>query len=377
MSYARIQIEEVRLKSDSYILGATFLLLAISILMVFSTTAVVSKEFYGDTTAMIKRHIIHTFMGLVVLMAFYRIPLLFFKKHAKLIMIVAVLLLVGVLIPGIGHKAGGAQRWIVLGPLRLQPGELAKVAVVIFMAYYISVRRERMVYFVPGVLLPLCLVCACAVLLLLEPDFGSTVIITSVVFLQLLSCSRLVHLIGIGVVAGISLGLVAIASPYRVKRLIAFLDPFADPSASGYQLIQSLIAVGSGGVSGVGLGGGKQKLFYLPAAHTDFIFAMIAEELGLFGAIFVVILFLVLAYRGLLLAKKHVGNPFLCSLAIGCTSLIVLPAFLNMAVVLGLLPTKGMVLPLVAYGGTAMIIHLALVGLLLNISQAGEDECEY
>ena len=374
--HTRVQLEEVRIKSDTYIIVATFLLLAISVLMVFSTTAVVSKEFYGDTTAMVKRHLLHTFLGLVVLMAFYRIPLSFFKKYAPVILTLSILLLIAVLIPGIGHSAGGARRWIVFGPLRLQPGELGKVAIAIFMAYYISKKRDKMVYFFPGIFFPLALVCLYAGLLLMEPDFGSTVIILAVVFLQLLTCSRLFHLIGVGVVAAISLGLIAIASPYRVKRLVAFLDPFADPSASGYQLIQSLIAVGSGGMSGAGLGGGKQKLFYLPAAHTDFIFAMIAEELGLIGAVTVILLFLLLAYRGLLLAKKHVANPFLCSLAVGCTTLLVLPAFLNMAVVLGLLPTKGMVLPLVAYGGTAMVIHLALIGLLLNISQAEEDECE-
>lgn len=374
MSYSRIQLEEVRIKSDSYIIVATFLLLAVSILMVFSTTAVISKEFYGDTTAMIKKHILHTFVGLVVLFLSYRIPLSFLKKIANWILIAAVFLLAAVLIPGIGHTAGGAQRWMVLGPLRLQPGELAKVAMIIFMAQYISVNHKQMVNFFTGVLIPLALVCLCAGLLLAEPDFGSTVIIMAVVFSQLLICARLTHLIGVGVAGCLSIGLIAIASPYRVKRLVAFLDPFADASASGYQLIQSLIAVGSGGLSGAGLGAGKQKLFYLPAAHTDFIFAMIAEELGLFGAIFVLLLFLLLAYRGLMIAKKFSNNPFLCSLAIGCTMLIVFPAFLNIAVVLGLLPTKGMVLPLVAYGGTAMIVHLGIVGLLLNISQAEEDE---
>jgi cell division protein FtsW len=282
-----------------------------------------------------------------------------------------VLLLI-TLIPGIGHVAGGARRWLILGPLRIQPGEIAKLCTVIYFASYIDRHQDKMRTFVGGVLIPLLVLSLFASLLLLEPDFGSTVVILSVVFCQLFLVCRLRHMAGVGLALVSALSVLVIFSPYRMKRFISFLDPFNNAASSGYQLIQSLIAVGSGGVSGTGLGSGKQKLYYLPAAHTDFIFAVIAEELGIMGALFVLGLFLVILVRGLGIARRLQDKPYLASLALGCTLLMVVPALLNMGVVLGLLPTKGMVLPLVAYGGTAMIVHLAALGILLRLSRLEE-----
>jgi cell division protein FtsW len=223
--------------------------------------------------------------------------------------------------------------------------------------------------FLTGVLIPFLIVATAGGLLLLQPDFGTTVILMSVVFFQLFTVARLRHLIAIGLAGVVALGVMAVSSPYRFRRLESFLDPFKDASATGYQLIQSLIAVGSGGLFGQGLGASKQKLFYLPASHTDFIFAVIVEELGLVGALFVVGLFVLIAVRGLRVARRLSADGFLSSLALGCTLIIVLPALLNMGVVLGLFPTKGLVLPLVAYGGTAMIVHLAAYGILLRLSR--------
>ncbi len=349
---------------------STFLLLGTGVLMVFSTTAVTSLDAHGDAARMLRHHFIHITLGLAVFLACLMIPPERLYRIAVPMLLVSIVLLFLTLIPGIGHVAGGARRWLILGPLRFQAGELAKLASVIYFASYVERRHAKMHGFVSGVAIPSLVLGMLSVLLLLEPDFGSTVIILSVVFCQLFMVCRLKHVAFIAAFVAMSLATLVILSPYRMKRFISFLDPFNDATASGYQLVQSLIAVGSGGLTGAGLGAGKQKLFYLPAAHTDFIFAVIAEELGTAGAVSVLLLFLVILYRGLRLSKRLLDRPYLASLALGCTLLMVIPAILNMGVVLGLLPTKGLVLPLVAYGGTAMIVHLAIVGILLRLSKS-------
>ncbi len=360
-----------RYAADRWILIATFTLLALSVLMVFSTTAVASQEYYGTPTAMIRQHLLHVILGLGVFYIASRLSPYPFYPYSFMFLLLGLVLLTLVLIPHLGHTAGGAQRWFQIGPLRLQPGEVCKLLVLFYFSTYIDRHHERMLKFLPGVFVPFCILGAFALLLLMEPDFGSTVVIVMVVLGQLFYVARFSHLIGIGLLAGGAFaGLVAL-SPYRLQRFVAFLDPFNDPNRSGYQLIQSLIAVGSGGVFGAGLGAGKQKLFYLPAAHTDFIYAVIAEELGLLGALAVLVLFLVILFRGLAVARRLSDSPFLSSLALGCTLLMVIPALLNIAVVLGMLPTKGLVLPLVAYGGTAMIVHLAAIGILVKLSTFG------
>lgn len=359
----------VSFRSQSGILIATFLLLCVSILMVFSTTAIVAQETMGRSTAYLNKHILQIVLGLFFAFITARLNPRFLGKLALPFLLLSYAGLALVLIPGVGSSAGGATRWLSIGPLRFQPGEFAKFAVVVYMASYIGRHHDEMFSFLKGVLIPLSIVGVYAVLLLAQPDFGSTTIILSVVFLMLLTSARMLHLVSVGAGALCMLGLLIVTSPYRFKRVETFLDPFQEANAAGYQLVQSLIAVGSGGMFGEGLGSGRQKLFYLPAAHTDFIFAVIAEELGFLGVLFVIGLFLVLAWSGLRLARRLVFDPFLCALTVGFTSLIVVPAFLNMGVVLGLLPTKGLVLPLVAYGGTAMVINLGVVGALLRISR--------
>jgi cell division protein FtsW len=355
--------------ADRWIIAATFVLLGISVLMVFSTTAVASQEAFGTPTGMVRQHLFHVLLGLVAFYFFSRINPCVLYRFGLPMLLFGILMLFLVIVPQIGHGSGGAQRWVQVGPLRMQPGEMCKLVVIFYFATYIDRHHEQMLRFVPGVLIPFAILGAYGLLLLLEPDFGSTVVLVLVVLGQLFHVARLSHLIGVGVVAAVSFAALIFSSPYRMQRFVAFLDPFTDPAHSGYQLIQSLIAVGSGGMLGAGLGAGKQKLFYLPAAHTDFIYAVISEELGLLGALAVLFLFLLILYRGLRTAKRLSANPFLCSLTLGCTLLMVIPALLNIAVVLGLLPTKGLVLPLVAYGGTAMVVHLAAVGMLVRLSR--------
>ncbi|OVE79944.1 putative lipid II flippase FtsW [bacterium J17] len=352
----------------------TGLLLAISILMVFSATAIVAEETLGTPTVMIVKHLVHICVGLFVMFFFWSISPSKLYSLAGPALVLSFLLLILVAIPGVGHAAGGARRWLVIGPLRFQPGELAKLALILYVASYISRQKSKMFRFFPGALFPCVLVAVFSCLLLLEPDFGTSVILLLVVFCQLLTSSRLLHLLGIGLAGLMAFSVLLFTSPYRMRRFQVFLSPFEDPSNAGYQLVQSLVAVGSGGIWGQGLGAGKQKLFYLPAAHTDFIFAVISEELGLIGAVFVLFLFILVAFRGFKLVHKFADRPFKCALALGCTLLIVVPAFLNMGVVTGLLPTKGLVLPLVAYGGTAMVINLSIIGVLLRLS--ADDECD-
>ncbi len=359
-------------RSPAILLTAAFVLLALSVLMVFSTTAVTGDGGSGSLM-MLRKHLIQIVAGLAGFALVLKTPLNFFRKAAPVFLVLSVLSLILVLIPGIGTTAGGAQRWFALGPLRLQPGELAKFSVALYVATYIERQHDKMRGFLSGAVIPLGIAAMFGVLLLAEPDFGSTVIIFTVVLLQLVLVSNLKHLAGLAAIGAFAVaGLVAL-SPYRFRRFQSFLDPLADASSAGYQLVQSLIAVGSGGLFGQGLGSGKQKLYYLPAAHTDFIFAVISEELGLIGAGVVLLLFALIALCGYFAAIRLARDPFRSSLAVGCTTLIVVPALLNIAVVIGLLPTKGLVLPFVSYGGTAMVVNLAVLALLVRLVRSDTE----
>jgi len=361
-----------RRKSGALVLACVFCLIALSILMVFSTTSVVSGGGGDPSILMLKKHLFQILLGLSLCWATYRLPLETIYKLTPIALIISLVSLVAVLIPGLGTAAGGAQRWFSVGPLRIQPGELAKVSVIFYMATYIGRQHSKMKQFVKGAVIPLAFVAMFGVLLLSQPDFGSTVIIFTVVLLQLLLVSHIKHLLALGAVGLVGVVSLILVSPYRFRRFQSFLDPLADASASGYQLVQSLIAVGSGGLFGQGLGAGKQKLFYLPAAHTDFIYAVIAEELGLLGAGCVLLLFCLIALSGYAAAIRLAGDPLKSSLAVGCTSLIVIPAILNMGVVLGLLPTKGLVLPFVSYGGTAMLTNCIVLGVLMKLLRSDQ-----
>lgn len=368
--------QEKHAHGDRVLLGCVALLLGISILMVYSTTAVISFQREGISTLILRKHLMHIILGLIVFFVSSRLNISILRKLQTILPIVAVALLVFVLLPGLGRSAGGARRWISLGIFNFQPGELAKLATVFYFAGYIARHEKHMLRFLHGAVMPLVTVGFISGLLLLQPDFGTSAIITIVTFFLLLTVSKLKHLGIIGLLASLMAGLLVFMAPYRMQRLKTFLDPFAQASSSGYQLVQSLIAVGSGGLSGAGIGAGEQKLFYLPAAHTDFIFAVIAEELGFYGSMAVIILFLIIAYRGIKIALAFEGDIFRRILSLGCTLLLVIPCFLNIAVVTGLLPTKGLVLPLIAYGGSAMLVNLGIVGLLYGLSRDVECESE-
>ena len=299
---------------------------------------------------------------------FSRIPLEKYRQATPYLFVVSLGLLLATYVPGIGDRAGGAQRWLNLGIVRFQPGELVKLSFIIFMAGYLARHEEKLAEFMTGIVKPFMLVgCVCA-LFLKQPDFGSSAIICLVTLVMIgTSGAKLKHLALMGASFLGPAILLVLFSPYRMKRITSFMQPWADPSGSGYQLIQSLIAVGTGKLTGVGLGEGQQKLFFLPAAHTDFIFAVVGEELGMVGCMLLMFVFLCFLARGIFLAGKVANDTFAFSLTLGLTLLVVLPAMLNAGVVTGLLPTKGMVLPLVGYGGSSIISCLIGVGIILSV----------
>lgn len=359
---------------EPIILALTVLLLSFSLVMVYSTTGVVSQEKFGDPYYYVKRQAFASILGMFALFGISRVPLELVKRAAPYLFWVCLALLLGTYVPGIGDRAGGAQRWLNLGFIRFQPGEFVKLLFIVYLAGFLARHEETLSTFLSGIVKPFLLVGVLCALYLKQPDFGSSAILCLItVIMTGSSGARIKHLCTMLLAFLIPAVLLVIFSPYRMKRIASFLSPWSDPSGSGYQLIQSLIAIGTGKVTGVGLGASQQKLFFLPAAHTDFIFAVIAEELGMVGCIALMGVFLFFLARGLKLAGKVADNTFAFSLVIGLTSLIVLPALLNTGVVTGILPTKGMVLPLVGYGGSSIMACLMAVGLMLSVARWNQN----
>jgi cell division protein FtsW len=358
---------------DYVLLSTVLLLVGFGLVMVYSTTGIVSQEKMGEALFYAKRQTISAILGICLMFICMRVPFSLLRQASPYLFGISLFLLALPLVPGIADRAGGASRWVKFGPIRFQPAEFVKVCIVLFMAGFFARHEDRIGSFFNGIIKPFGLVGMAAALLLMQPDFGSSaVIIVVVLSMALASGVRLLHMALCTVAVVVVLGVLVAISPYRMMRIVSFLSPFADASGKGYQLIQSLIAVGTGQVWGVGLGGSQQKLFFLPAAHTDFIFAVISEELGFVGGVVVLLAFLVVMWRGLLLAKSVRNDTFLFALAVGLTMMIVAPALLNVGVVIGLLPTKGMVLPLVGYGGSSLMACMAVVGLLIGIKRESD-----
>jgi cell division protein FtsW len=355
---------------DVLLLAAILILVAFGLLMVFSTTGTMAIQRYGDSYHFLKRQLAAASFGILLLFICYRLHLGVLKKLSPVFFPLALLLLALTLIPGIGDHAGGAQRWINLGIIKLQLGELVKLLFVIFLAGYFERQQARLAEVWKGMLLPLFLALVLCALLMMQPDFGSSAVIVAItMIMSFCSGARVKYLFLSGfVVLLIGTGFV-MSSSYRMSRVMNYLNPMNDLKGKGYQLNQSLISVGSGHLMGVGLGESEQKLFFLPAAHTDFIFAVISEELGFVGAVAVLLVFLFVLWRGVRIAMELSDNTFLFTLAVGTTMLLVLPAITNMGVVLGLLPTKGMVLPLLGYGGSNLVCSLVAAGILLALGR--------
>lgn len=357
------------IRVDLWLLVALVTLLSLGVVMVYSASAATSAE-GGWSRADLRQHLANVVTAVVVLKLAYHVPLLWWKRASGPLLAMAGILLALVLIPGLGIEVNGSRRWLPLGPVRMQPSEPAKLAVVLYAAAHLARYRDKLREFRHGILFAGAPLAAAGLLLLLEPDFGTTVVLTATVAGMLfLAGVRLWHF-SLCMAAGLAgMVVLTVVAPYRMARVMSFLDPWSDPYDSGFQLIQALIAFGRGEWLGVGLGASVQKLFYLPHAGTDFLLAVIGEELGLLGVTAVLVLFAVVLWRAFCIARQaeRTGDVFAARLAQGLGLLLVLQALINAGVNLGVLPTKGLTLPFLSYGGSSLVVSCAAVGLLLAI----------
>ena len=350
------------------ILSAVFLT-AIGVLMVYSTSSVYSMENFGDPNYYLKRHGIYLALGLISMFALLSVDYRVFRKLVYPAYIIGIGLLIAVLI--IGKDVGGARRWIDLGVFSFQPSEIAKYILVLYLAHSLTKKRDKVDSFMVGFASHIMIAGLYVILVLLEPDFGTATIMITVLFsMMFIGEVRIRYLVPLGLITAALLIVAIMTKGYRMRRITAYLDPWQDPLGAGYQSIQSFIAFALGGVYGTGLGDSSQKLFFLPQAHTDFIFSIIGEELGFIGVVLVIVGFIVFLVRSLRVSLRA-PDLFGCYLVFGCVVLIALQAGLNMAVAVGLLPTKGLTLPFISYGGTSLITSLAAVGVILNVSRSG------
>ncbi len=351
-----------------------FALICIGIIMIYSASGINALENFHDSFYYLKRHFLFLAMGLIACLAVMSFDYRKIQPYVKILLGVSLFLLVLVLIPHFGKETYGARRWFKLGVFHFQPSELAKLAVIIYTADFLSRKQQVIRDFKKGFLPPILVVGVACMLTVKQPDLGTTVEMAVVVLgLMFIAGARFIHLAAI---AGTAIPVViylVIKEPYRMARIIAFLDPWQDSQGIGFQLTQSQIALGSGGLFGVGLGHSQQKLFYLPAAHTDFILSIVGEEFGLVGALVVVTLFILFIWTGIrLIRQTHEGFGYF--LSIGIIMMLGLQAMVNVGVSIGAFPTKGLPLPFISYGGSALIFHLVAIALILNVSKTNDQK---
>jgi cell division protein FtsW len=359
------------LRADPWLVGCVGALVVLGLMMVLNTTYFLGLNKTGNPFYFFERQLFNLAVAVTVMFAAAQLTLRGLRGVSMAVIVAATAMAVAVWIPGLGVVRGGARRWLRLGPMLVEPSEILKLAAVFFLARYLSRHQDKLE--APRFLLPLfAAILAMALLLLKQPDFGAAVMLTLLLFTMLFAAgARLKHLGIAGGAALLALAVQAGHKAYRMRRLSAFLNPWRSAQGSGFQLIQSFIAFGAGGGWGVGLGASRQKMFYLPQAHNDFVFAVIGEEFGMAGAMVVIALFVTILIRGMRIAR-HQTDPFGSLLAVGLTALLSLQAFVNMAVVTGLVPTKGLPLPFLSYGGTSMVVSLAAVGILMALGRRTE-----
>jgi cell division protein FtsW len=364
-----VQQRHGRFPLDHLLLFASLLLLAIGLVMVMSASVSIAERQTGDPLYYLWRQSAFVLVGMLAGYSVLRLRLVYWERLGPYFLLFGLVLLVAVLL--IGREINGSVRWLALGPFNVQPSELMKLFMVIYLAGYLVRRGDEVRASVKGFLKPMLLVGLIGLLLLLEPDFGAAAVITATVLgMMFLGGVRLWQFVVLFLVMLGVASVLALSSPYRVARLTSFVNPWADPFNSGFQLTQALIAFGRGEWLGVGLGGSIQKLFYLPEAHTDFLFAVLAEELGLLGVLVVIALFALLVWRAFVIAQAAAegGNRFAAYSAYGIGLWLGLQAFINLGVNMGVLPTKGLTLPLMSYGGSSIVVSCMACALLLRIS---------
>jgi cell division protein FtsW len=365
----------VRPKSPDFILFfAVIALLSFGVVMVYSSSAVSAYVNFNDSYYFLKRQIIWVTLGVAAMLLTLNMDYHVWRKYATPTLILTIVLLILVLIPGLGKVVNGARRWLGFGSLYLQPSEIAKLSMVLFSSASLARNQDKIASFIKGVVPQLLILLVVFGLILKEPDLGTALAIGGTIFMLLFTAgAKLSHLTSLGIVGVTGIIAAIILEPYRLKRLLAFSDPWADPLNTGYHIIQSLYALGSGGLFGVGLGRSREKFLYLPEPHTDFIFAILGEELGLIGTVTVILLFFLFAWRGF---KIAIAAPDIYGsmLAAGLTTMIIMQALMNIAVVTASMPVTGIPLPFISFGGSALIFTLLGVGILLNISRYVHDK---
>ncbi|OIO39600.1 MAG: putative lipid II flippase FtsW [Candidatus Omnitrophica bacterium CG1_02_46_14] len=356
-------------RARNLLIGSAIVLLSIGIVMIYSASAIYALDRMGDSAYFIKRHLAYLAVGTAL--AFWTASMDYgsLRKHALPILGIAIGLMVFVLIPHIGHSTGGARRWFKVLGFSFQPSEFLKIALIFYMADYLERKKSTLNDLKHTILPALFVLGVSAGLVLKQPDLGTAMTISFVILILFFAAGfNIKYLLAIVTAALPVLIYLMLAKPYRRKRILAFFHPWDDPRGVGFQIIQSFLALGSGGIFGVGLGQSQQKLFYLPESHTDFIFSIIGEELGFIGASSVVILFIIFIFAGTVIVF-HARSRFSQLLSLGLVSLISIEACINIGVSIGAMPTKGLSLPFISYGGSALLANMAALGLLVNISK--------
>ena len=351
----------------------TAILISIGVVMIYSTSSIYATETFGDGFFFLKRHVLFIFLGILSMVLIMSFDYRKLQMMTKPLIIVSSVLLILLLVPGVGREISGARRWFRLLGFSFQPSEFSQIIMIIYIADFLSRKRRTMDDFLKGLFPPLVVLGLTCFLILLQPDLGTAFALAFVVFLMLFVGG--VNIKHIGLILAISAVLfyiLILAAPYRRVRVLAFLNPWADPRGSGFQMVQAQIALGSGGLFGAGLGLSKGKLFYLPAAHTDFIFSIIGEELGLLGTLSIIWLYIVFFMQGIKI-MRFCREDFGRYLVMGLVFLLSIKVVINIAVNLGLLPTKGLPLPFISYGGTSFVADMIAVALMLNVSRFSQE----
>lgn len=367
-------LKQKQLKTDlSFFIGIVIILLIIGLVFIYSSSSVFALEKIGSAHYFFKRQLLGLFIGLVTAYVLTFIPLAAIKRYSPLLFFISLLLTALTVFTPMGQNIHGSARWLLVPFLSFQPSELLKISLILYIAYYLTKKEKENPSFMHGYF-PLIIVMALTGFILLkQPDFGLTVTLVATVFMLLFCAKMYLKYIGITALACIPIAIaLIIAKSYRIKRILTFLDPWQDAQGAGFQIIQSLIAIGSGGFFGVGIGQSKQKFFYLPMQHTDFIFSIIAEETGLLGASTVIFLFLLFLYFGLRIAWQ-LTDRFSLFATLGFVLVINLQALINICVATGLAPTKGIGLPFISYGNTALVCQIAMIGLIAHMAQENKN----
>jgi cell division protein FtsW len=357
---------------DRVVIVLIGVLVVFGIMMVFSASSAIAYSEKADAYFYLKKQLLWALLGLSAMFVMMKVDYHLLRTYVYPIFLASLFVLVLVLVPGVGMKINGARRWIEIFGFSFQPGELIKLTLVIYLAYSLTKKYEKIKTFTVGFVPHIVLLLIVAALIMMEPDFGAAVTIGTIVIIMMFVAGTRFYYLAATVIAAVPVIWYCIAhSAYRMRRIMAFMDPWADPQDTGYHIIQSFLAFGSGGIFGTGLGEGTQKLFYLPFAYSDFVFAVVGEELGFIAVVAVIAAFGLFCMRGIRIAKRA-PDLFGAYLAVGITTLITVEVILNIGVVTGLLPTKGMTLPFISYGGSSLLTSLAAVGVLLNVSSQGE-----